>query len=64
MGRMKHRPNKVRAQGERLDAIREELVRRIRPVCAGMPDELFFELIERMAAIQLKYELEEPRVAG
>ena len=61
---MKHRPNKVRAQGERLDAIREELVRRIRPVCAEMPDELFFELIERMAAIQLKYELEEPRVAG
>lgn len=61
---MKHRPNKVRAQGERLDAIREELVRRIRPVCTDMPDELFFELIERMAAIQLKYELEEPRVAG
>jgi hypothetical protein len=61
---MKHRSNKVRAQGERLDAIREELVRRIRPVCADMPDELFFELIERMAAIQLKYELEEPRVAG
>ncbi|HEY2066767.1 MAG TPA: hypothetical protein VGG84_12460 [Gemmatimonadaceae bacterium] len=61
---MKHRPNKVRAQGERLHAIRQDLIRRIRPICADMPDDLFFELIERMAAVQLKYELEEPRVAG
>lgn len=61
---MKHRHGKVRAQDDRLNAIREELVRRIRPVCADMPDGLFFELIDSMAAIQLKYELKEPRVAG
>jgi hypothetical protein len=39
-------------------------MRRIRPICSDMPDELFLELIERMAAVQLKYELTEPRVAG
>jgi hypothetical protein len=46
-----------RARDERLDAISAELRRRIRPVCAQMPEELFFEMIEGMAAIQLKYEL-------
>ena len=60
---MKQHASKVRAHDDRLDAIREELVRRIRPVCMEMSDDLFFELIESMAAIQLKYELEEPRVA-
>ena len=29
----------------------------MRPVCASMPDELFHEMIDGMAAIQLKYEL-------
>jgi len=46
-----------RARDERLEAISGELRRRIRPVCADMPEELFFEMIDRMAAIQLKYEL-------
>lgn len=45
------------ARDERLDLISAELRRRIRPVCSGMPEELFFEMIDRMAAIQLKYEL-------
>ena len=45
-----------RARDERLDLIAAELRRRIRPVCRDMPEELFFEMIERMAAIQLKYE--------
>jgi hypothetical protein len=46
-----------RARAERLDIIRGELVERIRPVCGRMPQDLFLELVESMAAIQLKYEL-------
>ena len=51
-----------RARDERLDLIGSELRRRMRPVCPDMPEELFFEMVERMAAIQLKYELrDEPQ---
>lgn len=46
-----------RARAERLSTIRDELLERIRPVCARMPNDLFLELVESMAAIQLKYEL-------
>jgi hypothetical protein len=46
-----------RARDERLEVIRGELRARIRTVCRDMPEELFFEMIDRMAAIQLKYEL-------
>ena len=46
-----------RARDDRLEAIRVELRRRIRPVCPNMPEDLLFEMIDRMAAIQLKYEL-------
>jgi hypothetical protein len=46
-----------RARDERLEVIRDELRGRIRTVCRDMPEELFFEMIDRMAAIQLKYEL-------
>lgn len=46
-----------RARAERLGVIREELVLRIRPLCTRMPHDLFLELVESMAAIQLKYEL-------
>jgi hypothetical protein len=46
-----------RARSERLGAIRAELLQRIRPVCAGMPHDLFLEMVESMASIQLKYEL-------
>jgi hypothetical protein len=46
-----------RASSERLRIIRGELMRRIRPVCSRMPQDLFLELVESMAAIQLKYEL-------
>jgi hypothetical protein len=42
---------------ERLGSIRSELMRRIRPVCREMPQDLFLELVESMAGIQLKYEL-------
>jgi hypothetical protein len=52
-----------RARDERLDIINAELRRRIRPVCPNMPEELFFEMIDRMAAIQLKYELREQHPA-
>ena len=46
-----------RARAERLGSIRAELLQRIRPVCREMPQELFVEMVENMAAIQLKYEL-------
>jgi hypothetical protein len=53
-----------RARDERLGVITAELRRRIRPVCPHMPEELFFEMIERMANIQLKYELLEDTPQG
>ena len=46
-----------RARSERLGSIRAELLQRIRPICRDMPPELFMEMVENMAAIQLKYEL-------
>ena len=52
-----------RARIERLGAIRAELLERIRPVCAGMPQDLFLEMVESMASIQLKYELRAPVVS-
>jgi hypothetical protein len=42
---------------QRLALITAELRDRIRPVCPKMADELFFEMTDGMAAIQLKYEL-------
>ena len=51
-----------RARDERLETIRAELRDRIRPVCPEMPEEIFLEMVDGMAAIQLKYELlEDPR---
>jgi hypothetical protein len=46
-----------RARADRLSIIRGELLERIRPVCSRMPQDLFLELVESMAALQLKYEL-------
>jgi hypothetical protein len=46
-----------RARSERLGAIRAELLVRIRVVCRDMPQDLFLEMVESMAALQLKYEL-------
>jgi hypothetical protein len=46
-----------RARSERLGAIRAELLPRLRPICSEMSQELFLEMVESMAAIQLKYEL-------
>ena len=46
-----------RARAERLGTIRAELLERIRSVCRDMPHDLFLEMVESMAAIQLKYEL-------
>jgi predicted protein tyrosine phosphatase len=48
-----------RARTERLALIRAELLRRMRPVCLDMPDDLFMELVDTMAAVQLKYEMHE-----
>ena len=46
-----------RARTDRLGAIRAELLERIRPVCTHMPQDVFLDMVETMAAIQLKYEL-------
>lgn len=54
---MSHRDISERARADRLDVIRTELIERIRPICSGMPQELFLEMIDGMASIQLKYEL-------
>jgi hypothetical protein len=48
-----------RARAERLRLIRDELRRRIRPVCPDMPDDLFMELVDTMSTVQLKYEMHE-----
>lgn len=48
-----------RAGAERLRQIRADLLVRLRPVCGGMPQDLFVEMIEGMAALQLKYEMQE-----
>ena len=45
----------------RREVITAELRRRIRPMCGSIPEDVFLELIERMAEIQLKYELKEQR---
>ena len=45
----------------RREVITAELRDRIRPVCESIPEDLFLELIDRMAEIQLKYELIEQR---
>ena len=45
------------ARAARLKSIETELRRRLRSSCAEMPDDQFQELVERMAALQLKYEL-------
>lgn len=47
-----------RARAERLEFIRAELVSRLKPVCTAWPDHLFAEMVDTMAAIQLKFELE------
>ncbi len=47
----------------RREVITAELRRRIRPMCASIPEDVFLELIERMAEIQLKYELKEQRAS-
>ena len=46
-----------RAREDRLAIITGELRRRIIVVCSDMPPDMFSELIDNMAAIQLKYEL-------
>jgi hypothetical protein len=53
----------ARTQAQRFGVVRNELMRRIRPVCEDMPDDLFIEMIERMAAVQIKYELKDAYAA-
>jgi hypothetical protein len=57
IGLMAHSDISDRARSDRLGVIRAELLERMRPVCRAMPQELFIELVEGMAAVQLKYEL-------
>lgn len=44
------------ARATRLNAIRDELVPRIRRACPSLPDYLFHELIEEMALTRLRDE--------
>lgn len=60
---MKRAHMAVHVESERLGGIRDELLRRIRPFCAEMPEDLFIEMVERMATLQLKYELLDARGA-
>ncbi len=50
-----------RARADRLDLIRDALLLRIRPHCPAMPQDLFLELVESMAELQLRYEMDEHR---
>jgi hypothetical protein len=61
--RMGRKDTAARTQDQRFDLIRKELMRRMRPVCQNMPDALFLDLIERMATVQIKYELKGTQAA-
>ena len=61
---MDNNPITERARSQRLVTIRSELLSRIRPICSRMPQDLFLEMVESMAAIQLKYELRASDFAG
>ena len=54
---MAHSDITDRARTERLGVIRAELLQRIRPMCSEMPHDQFLEMVESMAAVQLKYEM-------
>jgi hypothetical protein len=49
----------ARAREERYHVIRAEILARLRPVCSDMPDDVFLEMVDNMAAIRLKYELKD-----
>jgi hypothetical protein len=53
--------NSARAREERYHAIRAELLVRLRPICASMPQDQFLEMIESMTSIRLKYEIRDVR---
>lgn len=53
-----------RANAERLRLIRADLLVRLRPVCTTIQHDAFLEMIEGMAALQLKYELQETDYAA
>jgi hypothetical protein len=42
---------------ERQAIVRADIVRRLRTVCADLPEEEFLRLVEQMVARQLKYEI-------
>jgi hypothetical protein len=45
-------------QEERFEALRADIAARLRSVCKDWPDASFDELVERVAALALKYELD------
>jgi hypothetical protein len=51
----------ARTREERHRVIRAELLVRLRPICASMPQDQFLEMIESMTAIRLKYEMRDVR---
>ncbi len=61
---MKRLDVEKRVRTERLESITSELQRKLRPMCGSMDDDIFREMIEQMAELQLKYELlEKPAVS-
>lgn len=41
---------------QRFDRMKADIARRLRPVCARMPEPEFDALVERIAAINIKYD--------
>lgn len=41
---------------QRFDRMKADIARRLRPVCASMPQQEFDELVERIATINIKYD--------
>lgn len=44
-------------RSNRLERAKEDIVRRLRPICAAMPEDEFDALAEQMAELEIKYAL-------
>ena len=44
-------------RSKRLERAKEDIVRRLRPICAHMPEAEFDALAEQMAELEIKYAL-------
>lgn len=51
-----HPPAMTSEQSTRLNEIRASILARLQPICADWPREMFEAMVERLAAVTLKYE--------